>query len=308
MKPFSGIIPASVTPFKSDYSIDEKALANHVSYLASVEGVTGLLMNGHTGEILSLTREEKQRTIRIARETLGPSYPIMAGVHGQSTQETIDLVNDAEAAGADCAMIFSPFPFSRGAFSYPEVVVQFFQDIADNTRLPLFMMQYPAHSGMMMPPDTMLKIANMDKVIGVKEAVGDIVRYEQDWRMLSRLDKPITFLSASEGALYPTFAIGGDGAVIGIGNIPEVICRMYQAARDGNLEEAKRWNDVLYPLSKAIYSLPSFRWSTRLKYALYKMGKIPEPVVRKPLQPLTKQEADAIDEAIALYEKAGKEH
>lgn len=303
MKPYSGVVPAVVTPFNNDYEIDEIALSNLIEDIVEVDLVDSLLMNGHTGEILSLTPEERMRTIEIARKTVGEDMLIMAGVHGQSTAETINAINDAEKAGANSVMVFSPFSFSRGAFQYPEVVVQYYQDIADETNLPFFVMQYPPNSNMMMPLSTLLEVAKIDKVIGVKEAVGDIVRYEQDYRALKKLDKTFTFLTASEGALYTTFSIGCDGAIIGIGNIAKPVSSLLKAFRNNDLEEAKRINEIFYPLSQSIYSMPSFRWSTRLKYALYKLGKIPNPTVRKPLQPLTSEEKVIIDQAVENYLK-----
>jgi 4-hydroxy-tetrahydrodipicolinate synthase len=301
MKPYSGIMPAVVTPFKPDFQINEEAYINHINYLTGVDGVTSLLINGHTSEILSLMPEERAHLVKIARDALGPDYPIVAGVHGQCTSETVKSIQDAQLAGADAAIVYSPFSFGRGAFAYPSTVKDFYTTASNCSDLSIFIMQYPAYSGLTLPPDLMGELATVEKIIGVKEAVGDIVRYEQDFRMLRRIREDFVFLSAYEGALFATFSIGCDGAVIGIGNIPEPVAAMFAAVQGGDLNQARQVYEKFYPLSNAIYCLPSFRWSTRLKYALCKMGRIPDPTVREPLQPLTDAERKQIDEALQLF-------
>lgn len=296
--PFSGIITATVASMRDDLSLDEIDLQLHASRVASYPGITGILCNGHTGEILSLTREERARVIALTRQAIGSKVPIIAGVHGQSTAESAQALEDAEKAGATAAVIFTPFSFSRGAFSYPDVVLGYYRDLTERTNLELMFMQYPPHGGMQMPDDLLLQVANLPHIIGLKQAVGDIGVYEAEYRAIQNLDKPFSYLTASEGALFTSFIVGCDGALIGFANIPEPIVALWDAAQSGDLNRARAANDAFYDLSRAIYGLPSFRWSARLKYALYKLGRIKRPAIRPPLQPVTAAEAQRIDRAL----------
>ena len=298
LPPFGGIIAATVASMRDDLSLDEADLQQHASRVASYPGITGILCNGHTGEILSLTPEERARVITLTRQAIGPHVPIIAGVHGQSTAESAQALQDAERAGATAAVIFTPFSFSRGAFQYPDVVLGYYRDLTERTNLELLFMQYPPHGGMQMPDDLLLQVAKLPHVIGLKQAVGDIGVYEAEYRALQNLDKPFSFLTASEGALFTSFLVGCDGALIGFANIPEPIVALWEAVQSGDLKRARASNDAFYDLSRAIYGLPSFRWSARLKYALYKLGRIKSPAIRPPLQPVTTAEAQRIDHAL----------
>lgn len=297
--PFTGIIAATVVPMRDDLTLDEENLTQHAYRVASYPGITGILCNGHTGEILSLTREERKRVISLTRQAVGADMPIIAGVHGQSTRESVEAVNDAEEAGADAAIIFTPFSFGRGAFQHPDIVLTFYRDLLAQTNLDLLFMQYPPHGGLFMPDDLLVEVARLPGIVGLKQAVGDISLYEAEYRALRELEKPFAYLTASEGALFTSFLIGCDGAMIGFANIPEPVVNLWEAVQSGDLNRAREANDAFYDLSRAIYQLPSFRWSARLKYALFKLGRIRRPAIRPPLQPATSAEAERIDAALA---------
>ncbi len=297
-----GIIPATITPFTGTGEVDESALAAHVRILTASDGVEAIMVNGHTGEILSLSPEERRRTVQIARQVAGSDKTVIAGVHAQSTREAVEHVRAAREAGADAAMIFSPFSFARGAFQYPHIVLDYYQDVARDGGLPILVMQYPAHSGLQLPQRLLLELIRLDGVVGVKHAAGDIVAYEEEYREIKATAADVAVLTAYEGALFAAFAIGCDGALIGFANFPEPIVAMYRAARAGDLATARQYNDRLYPLSRAIYGPPSFRWSSRLKYALHRSGRLPNAVVRPPLQSVTDEEAGKIDRALVAME------
>lgn len=301
VSPFiEGIVPAVVTPFTDDLAIDEEALRRHVSSLAAMPGVTAILCNGHTGEISSLLPEERAQVVQITRQVVGPEFPILAGVHGQSTREALAGIRDAARAGATAALVFSPFSFSRGAFSYPEVVLTFYETLAKEGDLPIYFMQYPASSGLRMPQDLLIQVSQIDGVIGVKEAVGDIVAFEEEYRAIVSQPRRIAFLSAYEGALFATFAIGCDGATVGLANFAEPVVELWRSVQQNDFARARAVNDLLFALSNAIYKVPSFRWTTRLKYALWRAGRIPSPAVRPPMQPVTERERAAVDHGLEL--------
>src|SRR5919204_3082659 len=104
-----GIVTAAVVPFREGGGLDEDGYAQNVDRIMSTGRVAGILANGHTGEILSLSRSERKRTVAICREVVGDRGIVMGGVHGQSTWETLESMQDAAEAGADCCEVFSPF-------------------------------------------------------------------------------------------------------------------------------------------------------------------------------------------------------
>jgi 4-hydroxy-tetrahydrodipicolinate synthase len=291
-----GLLPAIVTPFLDDDSVDSAALERWIAHIACQSGVAGVLMHGHTGEILTLTSEERVDGVRRARTILGAGT-VIAGVHEQSTRAAARAVELAADAGADAAMVFSPFSFGRGGMATPEAVVGFYRTVAA-VGLPILFMQYPQATGMKMPPSLLTEVASLAGVIGVKEAVGDIGEYEADWNALRALSKDLSVLTASEGALYSTLAVGAHGALIGFGNFPELIVPLMEAMERGDLGAARAANARLYTLQRAIYGLPSFRWSARLKYALFRQGRIPSPRMRGPLTEAGEAERATIDRAL----------
>src|ERR1044071_4885645 len=108
MVTFSGVMPANILPFKADLSIDEPAYRAHLRWLADTRGVTGIVANGHAGEVSSLSREERKRALAIALHEVGGSVPVIAGVYADGTQEAIDLARDARAGGAAGLLVFPP--------------------------------------------------------------------------------------------------------------------------------------------------------------------------------------------------------
>lgn len=292
-----GVFAATVAPMDDAGTIRFDELATHVERLLAA-GVDGIMANGHTGEILGLTQEERRRVVETIRAAAGTNATVLAGVHGQSTREAQEQAEAAAAAGADAAMIFSPFVFSRGAFDFPEIVLDFYRDVSEATAIPVLCMQYPPHSGMCMPDRLLTEVVALPGVVGVKQAVGDISLYERNLQAVRAADPEVAVLTASEGALFSTYAVGCDGSLIGFANIPEPILDLHRAFQAGDLEAARAANDRLRGLGTAIYSLPSFRWSARLKYALHALGWISTPTVRKPLLEATPREREQIEDAL----------
>lgn len=292
-----GVFAATVAPMDKSGQLLENELSDHARRLLDT-GVDGLLANGHTGEILGLDPEERQHVVRTVREVAGTDVLVLGGVHGQSTRDAQRQAQAAAQAGADAAVIFSPFVFSRGAFDYPEAILGFYRGVIDAAGIPIVIMQYPPHSGLCIPERVLADAVALDGVIGVKQAVGDIALYERNLLTIRESDPDAAVLTASEGALFPSYAVGCDGSLIGFANLPEPILDLHRAFQSGDLDRARAANDRLRPLSRAIYSLPSYRWSARLKYALHALGWISTPTVRPPLLEATETERQAIEQAL----------
>lgn len=293
-----GVFAATIAPMDEQGRLLPDVLATHVRRLLEA-GITGIMANGHTGEILGLSQEERELVVRTVREAAGRGVLVLGGVHGQSTREAQEQARAAARAGADAVVIFSPFVFSRGAFGHPEAVLGFYEQVAGAAGVPILAMQYPPHSGMCMPDALLAEVVKLSAVVGIKQAVGDIALYEANLRTVRAADATVSVLTASEGALFSTYAVGCDGSLIGIANLPGPILELHEAFINADLPAARIAGERVTHLSQAIYALPSFRWTPRLKGALHELGWIPTPVVRGPNVQATPGESERIREALA---------
>ena len=181
---FSGVIPANILPFDTDYSIDEADYRRHLRWLAGVQGVTGIAVNGHAAEVSSLSRQERRRALAIALDEVGARLPLVAGIYTDSTQEAVELARDAKAEGARGLLVFPPSLFMWGVQLRPEMAVRHFAMIAEAVALPLVVFQYPVASGLGYAPDTLVRLVEISQVVAVKEWSNDIVAFEQNLRAI----------------------------------------------------------------------------------------------------------------------------
>src|SRR5690606_32576217 len=157
-----GVVTAIVTPFRQDQSLDLPALRSYVEHVLSVDGVTGILCCGYTGEITSLSREAQLQVVSTCAEVSNGRVPIISGLQPTSTVDTIAFGRQLKAAGADVLQVNSPFynVLRRGFLKNEDLVVKFFKDLADGIDLPMTVFQYPPSSGVAYPAST---IARLDR-------------------------------------------------------------------------------------------------------------------------------------------------
>lgn len=297
-KRYRGVFPALVAPQDGDGAIIWDALAA----LAAREveaGASGFLVNGHTGEHMMLSGEERRTALRVVREAVGADIPIVAGVHVQAAWKFASRAESAAEMGADSVLIFSPFSFARGAFAYaPEAVVDYYRRCSSESALPTFFMQYRPQTNLMMPPHVLAEVASLPGMVGVKQEVEDAIEYERDLVTLRDANADLAILTATERGLFGNYMLGADGCTIGLANFVGPVKRLQDAVWAGDVEAARDAANDLRPLADAIYRPPSYRWSARLKYAIHSIGWIPTANIRSPLFPATAEEQAVIDAAI----------
>jgi 4-hydroxy-tetrahydrodipicolinate synthase len=292
-----GIMPANVLPFTEDYDIDEVNLRRFVTYLLGVKGVTGLVCNGHAGEVLSLSRSERKAVIRIVVDEVKGRVPVIAGVYHDHTPGAIEHTRDAQDAGADAVLVLPPNAWLRG--KHEEAPIHFFEAIADAVDIPMVVFQYAFFSKARYPLPTLLRLAKIKNVVAVKEAVQDWVLYDQEYRALKALPKQVQVLSANNKSLMASFAIGADGAIIGSGSLyPEWVTSMFSAIRENKLDAARSIHQRMQPLTEIMYQEPACDVYTRIKTAQAMMGRLENAVVRPPLLSLHKEEKEKIANAL----------
>jgi len=296
---FSGILPANILPFTSEYAIHEADYRRHLHWLASVQGVTGIVCNGHAAEVSSLDREERRRALAIAAETVGARLPVIAGVYAESTRDAVALARDAEVEGASGLLIFPPTLFMWGGREHPEMVQRHIATIADAVPLPLVIFQYPPASGLGYTTEILVRLVEIPSVVAVKEWSNDIVAFERNLRAIRATGRPVAVLSSFTMSLLASFLLGADGAISGMGSVTaDFQAEMFAQVQQGDLEAARKIHDRLDPLVRAFYAPPFLDMHNRMKEALAMLGRIERAVVRPPLCPIGDAERAGIRAAL----------
>lgn len=295
-KPWTGVLPATLCPFNADDSIDEAGLRTYVRYLASVPGVTGLVCNGHTGEVMSLNNHERARVTEIIAEEVGNQVKVVSGVCAEGSDEAIAQARAAKAVGADAILLMPPHHWLRfGRTS--ETAVGFFQDVAKGADIDIIVHQYPAWTKACYSLAEMLDMVTIDHVVSIKMGTRDMSRWGHDYRKLKAAAPDVSIISCQDEYLLTTLLDGADGALVGFaGFVPELIVELVEAALSGDLQRANAAQEKVRPLSQIVYRFgePSSDAHQRMKYAMTLMGRFPSPHMRRPIRPLTPFEVERI--------------
>ena len=268
---FSGCFTALITPLRRG-KVDEKAFQSLVDWQVR-EGISGLVPCGTTGESPTLSHKEHMRVTELCIEIAARRVPVIAGTGSNSTQETIDFAVHAEKAGADAQLVVTPYynkPTQEGLY-------QHFKAVHDHSGLPIIIYNIPGRSVVDMAVETMAELAKLPRIIGVKDATGDLAR-----PLHTRLAVGPNFslLSGDDATALAFLAQGGHGVVSVTSNIAPKICAAMQAAwLSGAVREAQRINETLAPLNRALFLETN---PSPIKYAASLLG-LSTAEVRLPL-------------------------
>ena len=291
----SGVIPAAFLPVTEKQNIHEDGLATHLTELAGVEGVDGLLVNGHAGERYALTASERERVVDIATNVVS-EVPVYAGVEGATTGDVIKDVRRAENAGADAVMVDAP---STPITGRREAALEFYKDVADSATTPVVAFQTAARTGRNFDAEVLGEIASIENVTAIKEGVWNVDHTQEDIQALRESDSDVTYLMGNDEHLLPCYALGVDGTVVELGAaFPELIVRLYEAVQEGKLETARSVVDRLQPVLEATYQQPKHDGSLRLKVALEMQGRLPTSTPLRPAVPIPESEVADIRDAL----------
>ena len=298
--PLHGVQAATVCPMRPDFSIDEAALAAHVASVAATPGITGLLINGHAGENWLLTRAETRRVIEVARAAVGSGVFLTSGVNAESSHEAADRAADAEAAGASAVLVFPPNGW--GLFQDTGAAQLHHAHVLAGCRLPVVLYQAPVGAGSMpYSPALLAELASHPRVIGIKEGSWEVAAYEANRRAVHAIRPDVAVMGSGDEHLMTSWLIGSEGSQVSLAAVvPEAVAALWDATQANDWDEARRCNDVLYPLAAAIYrARPGGRATSRLKACLAMLGRIPHATVRPPLVPLDAAECEQLRAALA---------
>ncbi len=269
-----------VTPFLEDGSIDEPGLRKLVNHLIEVEGVDGLVPCGTTGESPTLTHEEHGRVIEIVVQEARGRVPVIAGTGSNSTAEAIEMTRHAERVGADATLQVCPYynkPMQGGLLAH-------FRAIAQSTRLPVVLYNIPGRTGRNIEPETVIELAKLDGIIGIKDACGDLTQTMRILEATRQGKKPFYVLSGEDALTFPMMALGGHGVICAVGNvIGREYREMVHLMLEGRVEEAREIHFRTLPVVRALFMETN---PVPVKEALNMMG-LPAGPLRLPLTPMS---------------------
>src|SRR3954463_6041033 len=277
---FTGVITALVTPLRGD-ALDEEALRRLVDeQIAS--GVDGLVPVGTTGESPTLTNEEHLRVIQLVVEATKKRVPVIAGTGSNSTRETIGLSAAARRVGADGLLLVTPYYNRPGQ----EHLYRHFKAVVEAVPLPSVLYNVPGRTACDLLPETIVRLAQLPQVVGVKEATGSALRASQVLAQLGSKNDQVALLSGDDATAYPLFALGARGVISVVSNVaPKQMSAMGDAAAAGDWKKARELHYQLLPLGEGLFVEAN---PIPVKTAMAMMGRIAEEI-RAPLYPLAAQ-------------------
>jgi 4-hydroxy-tetrahydrodipicolinate synthase len=285
---FRGSIVALVTPFRNG-SIDEPALQALVEWHVA-QGTHGLVPVGTTGESPTLSHAEHKRVVEVVIEAVAGRLPVIAGTGSNSTAEAISLTRHAKQAGADAALIVTPYynkPTQAGLFAH-------FKAIHDSVDLPIIIYNIPGRSVVDMSVETMAALARLPNIAGVKDATNDLTR---PLSTAAACGEDFCLLSGEDGTILAFLAHGGQGCISVTANVaPHMCAEMHEAWQRGDAAGALAIHRRLMPLHRALFLETS---PAPVKYAVARLGRC-EPALRLPLVEPKEETRQAVEEAMVL--------
>jgi 4-hydroxy-tetrahydrodipicolinate synthase len=297
----SGVIPACILPFREDLSIDEESFQRHLSDLAAVDGISAITINGHSCEVHALTHDEQRRTLAVAKEAVGETTKIVTGIFSDSSLEAARLAKMATLEGSDCLLVFPPQSLALGGYMRPEMILEHFRRITDQSDLPIILFQYPPVSAISYPLDTLLKLCEKFPTIkAIKDWCGDPAEHERNVRVLHALTRQVNVLTTHSMWLLSSLVLGCRGILSGAGSVIAALqVDLFRAIQKNDLDEARRVSDRIYPTVRAFYSAPLVDMHNRMKEALVLLGKLDGAYVRPPLMKLPPDEIKRVKVLLA---------
>ena len=288
---FKGSNVALVTPFKNN-KLDEENYIKLINFHIN-NGTNGLVPAGTTGESPTLNHEEHQKVIELCIKESKGKIPVIAGTGSNSTEEAIALTRHAEKAGADGALVVTPYynkPTQEGLY-------QHYKSINDNTSLPIIIYNIPSRCVIDMSVDTMARLFEFKNIVGVKDATGDLNRLDQT---LKKLGPDFIQLTGEDGLAFEFNKRGGVGIISVTANIAPKLCSDFQkyskSKSDNEKKEAERIDQILQPLHKTLFieSNPA-----PVKYAAKLLG-LCDDTVRLPLVKITNESQEKVKKALSF--------
>jgi len=294
-----GIHAATIVPMRSNFAIDEDALATHIATVTAVPGIAGLLVNGHAGENFVLSVAEKRRVVEIARASSPASCLIVSGVNHEYSIEAAKEAAEMERAGADGLLVFPPNSWALGHDE--SCVPAHHRTIADATTLPLMIYGAPVGAGCLAySGDVLRQLIEDERIVAIKDGSWEVATYEHNLRLIKASRPDFAVLGSGDEHLLTSYLIGSIGSQVSLAAVvPELVVELWNQAGAADWTAARSTHDKLYALSVAIYrDPPGGRATARLKTCLKLLGRLCDDTVRLPQRGCDAAETQALRAAL----------
>jgi 4-hydroxy-tetrahydrodipicolinate synthase len=286
---FKGAFTAIVTPFKNG-QFDEEAYRELIEFQVK-GGIHGIVPCGTTGESPTLSHAEHKRVVETCIDQVNKRVPVIAGSGSNNTAEALELTQHAEKAGADAALMITPYynkPTQEGLY-------QHYKTVASQTKIPIVVYNVPGRTSLNLLPETMARLAELPSIVGLKDATGDL---KQGCKTLELCSDKITVLSGDDFTTFPLLCVGGKGVISVVSNaVPGDMAGMCNAFFAGDLARARTLHYKMWPLTEAMFFETN---PVPVKTALKLMGKITGEV-RQPLCPMSAANEDKLRQVMQKY-------
>ncbi len=284
---FSGSLVPIITPFKENEEIDYETLEKLIEFHIK-SGTSGLIPVGTTGESATLSHSEHRDVVKFTIDIIKKRIPVIAGCGSNSTKEAIEIAKQAENDGADGILSITPYynkPTQDG-------LVAHFTEIARNIKLPIILYNVPGRTGVNMLPETVFKLCEIENIVGLKEASGNLVQAAEIKKLCNG---KIALFCGEDSLAFPMMTIGACGSISASANVcPTDFASMIEEVED-NIQRARSLYYKLLPLCKAMFLETN---PAPVKEALYIIRLIPNPKVRLPLVRVKDETAKKIKDVL----------
>ena len=272
MSTFGRFSVAMVTPFHADGSVDYESAARLAKHLVD-NGCDAILVSGTTGEAPATHLDEKAQLLQTVRHAVGPDIKVIAGVSSNDTAHTVAMVRSAAQNGADGLLVTAPY-YNRPS---QDGIVAHFQAVHEESDLPILVYDIPGRTGVRIAPETMDRLARLERVRGVKDATGNVSAGIQAMRRTG-----LEWYSGDDGLNFYFMAGGASGVISVVGHVEgKRISALLDAVAAGDLARARDLDAQLEPSNRAI--MGAGQGATYAKQAVYALGLIESPRPRLPL-------------------------
>ena len=289
---FEGTYVAMVTPFDENLQIDEEGFRSNINYLID-KGVSGLVGAGTTGESATISHDEHRKIIEILVDEVDGRVQTIAGTGSNATSEALDLTQFAQDAGADAALIITPY------YNKPQqhALVQHYKAISDETDIPIIAYNVPSRTGINIDVDTVVEIAKIENVDAIKEASGSVDKVSDIYRALSKegLEDDFNILSGEDSLTFPIMAVGGTGVISASANIDaRRMVLMVDSILNDDYGRARELHYEMLELIRACFVESN---PVPVKTAMGLMG-LPSGPLRQPLAPMKEENLEVLKKAL----------
>ncbi|RLI91546.1 MAG: 4-hydroxy-tetrahydrodipicolinate synthase [Candidatus Altiarchaeales archaeon] len=278
-----GLFTAIITPFDEKGRVDEEGLRRNIEFQLE-NGVDGVVPVGTTGESATLSEEEHKRVVEITIDQVNGRALVLAGTGSNSTAEAIDYTKHAKDAGADAALMISPY------YNKPtqEGIYQHYKKVAETVDIPIILYTVPGRTMVNIEPETTKRLSEIPNIVGIKDASGNLNQISKEILLCG---EDFVVLSGDDSLNLPIISLGGKGAISVVSNItPKEMGDLVREALNGNFTEAMKLHYRLYPLSKVLFIETS---PAPVKAAMNMMG-LAAGNPRLPLVPVRKDSEEKI--------------